>query len=230
LFLVCRALSSDANLVFYSQNRFVVVDSPSHSPYTPWAGESDYPHEIFAASHFLRRVVPRHCLGHIRFLELAFSPFSHITRPRDDHPALRDWDETLDWAKDKLNLPALTLRLIVAGNRDVRHTDAEKMTRAEGKEVLATYNRILAPLQSLNPASEDGLARFYAELAWPLQWTWWVQQKLEVSEMAWGWLEAKGGELKRRAEKGVLGARYEGVAAAGAEPQRSVWTWADLSY
>ncbi|KAK3939365.1 hypothetical protein QBC46DRAFT_388056 [Diplogelasinospora grovesii] len=226
LFLVCRTLYSEANLVFYGENRFIIVDGPYSSPFTPWR-PGDYPHESFAASQFLRHVVPRHCLGHIRFLELVFAPFTHLSRPRDEHRALQDWSETLDWVKDKLNLPALTLRLIMAGNGEFRPEGSEEMTRAQGKEVLATYNRILSPLRRLDPTSDGGLARFHAELAWPLQWTRWVARKLQ-EEHAWDWLESKDRELKRRAEHFVMGERYERVSVAAGEPQRSVWTWSYL--
>ncbi|KAK4149911.1 hypothetical protein C8A00DRAFT_46578 [Chaetomidium leptoderma] len=233
LFLVCRTLYSEASLVFYRENRFIVVDGPSRNPFMPWP-PGDYPHESFAVSQFLRHVVPRHCLGYIRFLELAFAPFTpgHLSRPRDEHPALQDWSETLGWVKDKLNLPALTIRLVMAGSLDFPPEGSGKMTRAQGKEVLATYTRVLSPLQRLDPGSDGGLARFYAELAWPFRWTRWAASKLEwpKREQGWDWLKSKDRELKRRAEHFVMGERYERVSAAAGEPQWSVWTWVCLRH
>lgn len=222
LFLVCRTLHANANLVFYSKNRFIIIDSPSRHPFTSWRPR-EYPYLSFAASHFLRHVVPPHCLGHIRFLELVFAPFTHLSRPRDEHPTLKDWSDTLDWAKDKLNPPALTLRLIMAGkNSDTWPQGSEEMTRAQGKEVLAIYTLILCPIRRLNHPSDGGLARFYADLVWPLRWTRWAALQ---EESARDWLESKDRELKRRAEHFIMGERYERVCVAGREPQGSVWTW-----
>lgn len=174
LLLVCRTLYSDAIRVFYGENRFIIIDGPNFNPYIPWA-PGDYPQDTFAVSEFLRTVVPRHCLGYIRFLEVAFAPFTHLCRPRDGHPALQDWPKMFDWAKNQRNLPALTLRLVFAGNRDFRPEGSGEMTRDQGKKVLAAYNSILDPARRLDPTSESGLARFYADLAWPLTWTHWRQ-------------------------------------------------------
>jgi hypothetical protein len=215
----------EANLVFYSENRFIAVDSPRSNPWAWWEHD-DYPHESFAASQFLRHVVPQHCLGYLRFLELTFSPFTHLARPRDGHPALRDWEGTIDWLKDKLNLRVLTLRLVVAGNPDPGRGPggSYEMTRDQGKEVLATYNRILLPLQLLGTGTGGGLARFHAVLPWPCKWSRWARNKVE-DEGGLDWLESKDRELTRRAEKFVMGERYESVSVAAVEPQMSVWWW-----
>ncbi|KAH6650313.1 hypothetical protein F5144DRAFT_588819 [Chaetomium tenue] len=227
LFLVCRALYSQANRVFYSQNRLIVIEAPYKNPYTPWT-PGDYPYPVFAVSQFLRHVVPPHCLKYIRFLELVFSPFNHLSRPRDGHPALLDWPETLEWAKQELNLPALTLRLVMAFNDQDHPKGSREMTRAQGKEVLALYNLILLPVRRLDPAG-GGLARFYAELVWPLRWTRWAFEK-RYEEGGEDWLASKGQELKRRAEQSIMGERYERVQAVTQEPQESLWTWSSLSH
>jgi hypothetical protein len=158
----------------------------------------------------LRHVIPLHCLGHLRFLELVFSPFADPSRPREDHPALLDWAETLDWAKNKLNLTALTLRIIMVRSREYQSNEnqALQMTRAQGKQVLATYNRIIAPLERLGAATDNGLARFYAELEW---------------------LQSKRRELKTRAERGIMGERYDRVGSPAGEPHRSVWNQSCLN-
>ena len=155
-----------ANRALYSENRFIVVDGPSSYPVAAWP-PGDYPHKSFAASQFLRDVVPRRCLGHLRFLEVVFAPFNHLNKPRDGHPALEDWLETLDWAKHSLNLPVLTQRLVVATSAGSEPQGSREMRRAQGKEVLAVYNSIVYPLSGLGPTSDGGMARFYADLAWP---------------------------------------------------------------
>ena len=212
--------------MLYSENRFIVIDGPSNYPVGPWP-PGDYPHKSFAASQFLRDVVPRHCLGHLRFLEIVFAPFNHLNKPRDGHPALVDWLETWELAKHNLNLPVLTLRLIVATCAHSGHQGFGEMTRAQGKEVLAVYNSIVHPLRRLGPTSDGGLARFYAELAWPWRWTTWVSVKLEAmsNQEAYDWLASKDRELKRRTEQFVMEERYERVCVAAREPQASAWTW-----
>ncbi|KAK4102443.1 hypothetical protein N658DRAFT_566031 [Parathielavia hyrcaniae] len=231
LFLVCRTLHAESSTVFYSHNRFVVIDSPGICPFQG-RRPGDDPHKSFAASEFLRRVVPTHCLRYLGFLEVVFSAFSYATRPRDDHPAFRDWDETVEWARDKLNLPVLTLRLVVAGHPETGPGrgpwGSGDTTRAQGKEVLATYNRLLLPLRRLGRAEEGlggggGLARFYARLPWPLRWSKEVGRRFSDMD-----LESKDWEIKVRAERFVMGERYESVSAAGAEPHMSCWWWGAL--
>lgn len=160
-----------------------------------------------------------------------------MNRPRDDHPAFQDWDNTVAWAKDKLNLPLLTLRLVVAGHPDTGRgpPNSWEMTRGQGKQVLATYNRIIIPLQQLGGACTDdgsrgGLARFYAKLPWPLRWS----REARIRRIGkdydseWEWLEVKDREIKARAEKYVMGDRYQLVSDTGAEPRRSVWAWGSM--
>jgi hypothetical protein len=229
LFLICRTIYSEANLVFYSQNRFIIVDSPCSNPWAYW-DEGDYPFETFAASQFLRNVIPRHCLGYLRFIELTFSQFTPEERPSDGHPALLDWDDTIDWLKDKLSLRALTLRLVVTGNPDYFQGSQQsyEWTREQGKEILATYNRILLPLQLLGTAPDGGLARFCAVLPWPLKWS--RLARAQIDDKGLAWLHAKDAELKKRAEKFVMGDRYESASLTAVEPGRSVWNWGKPSY
>jgi hypothetical protein len=126
LFLVCRALSEDAKFVFFSCNRFVVSDSLLSNPCTNFSVDGHYremaeyreaqppriyPAERFAASQFIREVIPADCLPYLRFLELIFPPYNHNCWPSDGHPALQDWAETIDWVKEKIRTPAMAMRL-----------------------------------------------------------------------------------------------------------------------
>jgi hypothetical protein len=84
---------------------------------------------------FLREIVPADCLGHLRFLELVFPPYNHNSWPSDGHPAMQDWHETIDWVKDKINAPALTVRMMMGGDGTCSPTypdNREKMTQAQG--------------------------------------------------------------------------------------------------
>ncbi|KAH6623936.1 hypothetical protein F5144DRAFT_584797 [Chaetomium tenue] len=229
LFLVCRTVYSEANVVFYSQNRFIIVDGPSSDPLEYW-DPGDYPSQSFAASQFLRNVIPRHCLKHLRFLEFTFPRFTPVARPRDGHPAFLDWDTTVEWLKDKLNLRGLTVRLAVTGHLGPGGGSQSNYdcTRKQGKEILATYNRILHPLRLLGTAPDGGLARFYAVLPWPLKWSRLAREQISVK--GWDWLDSKDAELKKRAEKFVMGDRYESVTLATMEPRKSVWNWGRPCY
>ncbi|KAH6854180.1 hypothetical protein B0I37DRAFT_23726 [Chaetomium sp. MPI-CAGE-AT-0009] len=227
LFRICRTLYVEASRVLYGENRFIVIDTPFTNPFSPW-GKGDYPYSVFAASRFLRNVVPLHCLQYIRFLEVVFAPFDHLSKPQDGHPALQDWSDTLDWAKQELNLPGLTLRLVVVDECSDGFGGRHTITRAQGKEVLAVYNSIILPVKRLDPAaSEGGLGRFYAQLAWPMESTEWAQSKLR-EEGGKDWLRSKERELKRRAEQAIMGERYERVCVEAKEPEASLWTWASL--
>ncbi|KAK3938458.1 hypothetical protein QBC46DRAFT_390167 [Diplogelasinospora grovesii] len=166
LFLVCRTLCEDARVVFFSNNRFVVHEFQSHPPRAmpPLVG-NDYSYERFAASQFLRDIVPADCLRELRFLELVFAPYSPQAWPRDGHAALQDWSETIDWIKDKTNAAGLTLRLVMG---DAPH-DRKPMTWAEGNAVLAGHKRILGPLARLGggDGGNNSLRRFYVQVTWP---------------------------------------------------------------
>jgi hypothetical protein len=139
LFLICRTLCRDAQLTFFTGNRFIVHDYKDHpcwavpsldekeqeepessqGPGQPDGPEgptscNGYPNDCFAASQFLRQVVPVHCLAYLRFLELVFPPYLAQTWPRGGDGVMQDWHATVDWLQDKINAPGLTLRLVVA--------------------------------------------------------------------------------------------------------------------
>jgi hypothetical protein len=229
LFLVCRTLYQDATFVFYAANKFVVLDGPFACPVIPWEPRN-YPYNTFAVSHFFRDIVPRHCLAHVRSLELVFAPFGYTPRssPQDDYAALRDWRETVDWMKEKLNLPALTLRLMMAGHARYPPNGSKEITKAQGNAVLAGYLRILGPLERLGAASDNGLTRFHAEMVWPWRWTDWAAEKAFSNADGQTWLQGKDRELRVRAERFILGKRYRDVAAR--EPPWSAWQWDCLRY
>ena len=232
LFLICRALYEDAQFVFFSGNRFIVHD---YEPSTPWKlpipeqynGNSlvdpmptiPYYHaERFAISEFLRGVVPLRALPHIRFLEVMFPPYRPpISWPETDHPAMQDWWFTMDWLKDKANLPALTIRLVVVPTPMTMPLSVYRMiTPDEVETVMTAYSDLLQPLAQL---AAHGLARFYAHFPSPREWTpevqWWFPTR------PWELLRQT---LKKDAESSVMGSRYEDLYANGREePETSDW-------
>jgi hypothetical protein len=228
LFLVCRALHHDACLAFYTGNRFVVLDSSLPQSPLDWWPAGAYRHATFAASEFLRAVVPPRCLPHLRFLELVWAPFCRADWPQAGHAALREWAETVDWMRDRLNLPGLTLRLALPSGAGWGHEEEHRdLTRAEGDAVVAGYRRILEPLTRLGASGEDGtgLARFYAEMAWPWRWTSWVSENQRNPEVPWDWVASKDRQLKEQAERFIMGARYERVCTGPGLPAESVWPY-----
>ncbi len=252
LFLISHTILDDARFVFFSQNRFIVNDTlASHAPYIAfdvfktikvpvhhefWEMDdyihaqppNSYPAERFAASHFLRHIVPTNCLGYLRFLEIVFPPYNHACWPHEDHPALQDWVATIDWVRNKINTPGLTLRLTMAGVLALppSYPDERKLvTQAQGDEVLAGYDHILKPLACLG---EDGLARFYADFAWPWKWVRPVYdghgQELTQYEHLLAWAQFKEEVLNERAMRFILEDRYDRIRRSEGTLEVMPWT------
>lgn len=233
LFLICRSLCEDARLVFFSANRFVVHDYELSQPWCVWlpspdledTGDpvSDYPYERFAASQFLHEVVPTHYIAHLRFLEVVSPPYPSPTWPQTNHPAMRDWRETVGWLRDNLNGPVFTLRLVVAERGGLApEINADIITAAEGDTIQGAYIDLLQPLKQLAEGL-NGLARFYADLAYPWQWT---QESMDrwQDDDGQSWLRNRKMEVKRNAEQFVMGDRFDELYANGREePKQSLW-------
>ncbi|KAH6649300.1 hypothetical protein F5144DRAFT_624540 [Chaetomium tenue] len=224
LFLVCRTLSQEAQYVFFSRNRFIVhdykvspiwrlPDLPQRDPY--------YPFEQFAASEFLRDVVPASALAYLRFLELVFPPYPPAAWPGPDHPVMRDWIATVGWIGDKLNPPALTLRVMGTDESNGTPDRAGGATAEEAATQLRAYRALLRPLQRL--AEPPGLARFYAHFQYPWDTAPW---DLALYQAPGPWYDPlfHKRDLKERLERYVMGARYESLYADGREePGPSDW-------
>jgi hypothetical protein len=252
LFLICRTLLEDARFVFFSLNRFVVNDTLASSVpyiafdvlktikvpayhYDVWdlaedvhaQPPSSYPAERFAASQFLRQIVPVNCLGYLRFLEIVFPPHNYACWPHDGHPALQDWVATIDWARNKINTPGLTLRLTMAGSLawpPARPDERKLVTQAQGDQVLAGYDRILKPLACLG---EDGLARFYADFAWPWKWVYPLydgHRELTHYQDLLAWTRSKEDVLNERAGRFILGDRYDRLRLGEGTLEIMPWT------
>ncbi len=236
LFLVCRALCLEAQFVFFSGNRFVVHDycatppwklpPEQHIPRDLASVSFRYPFDRFAASLFLRDVVPAHCLAHLRFLEVVFPPYVPHCWPNNKHPALRDWRETVtDWLTDKISAPALTARVVMADFYSMVHGRLF-VTDKEGNDIIKAYRRITCPLRQLGGAGDGGggLAGCYVQPAYPWKHTAQVRQLLR--EAGRWWLAEAEKALKEDLERGMREGGGEEGPAGGAgrpEPGRSVW-------
>ena len=251
LFLICRTLCQDARLTFFSGNLFIVHDYKTDPCWAIPYLEDDvqeevgglaaleeperpteprqpdprhvYPRDRFAASQFLREVVPTHCLAHLRFLELVFPAYLPETWPGEDHPAMQDWRATVDWLLQdgRINAPGLTVRLAVAdvSGDSPREYHRLTITFAEGATIGKAH---MAIVRSLKPLADNGLARFYAHLPHP----WAMMERAKARDDRDCWLERMERAIKDRAERFVMGDRYDGLYANGRkEPPRSFWVW-----
>ncbi|ROV98065.1 hypothetical protein VMCG_07038 [Cytospora schulzeri] len=219
LFLVCKTLYKDAQAVFYSGNRFVVFDRHSDPPWNREVerdslvgADEGYPYPRLGASIFLRERVPEDCLPYLRFLELVFPAWDHDVWPTEGQGVLQDWKHTLEWARDKLNVGGLTVRLIAMDASDWEQPLSRRnMTREQGLQVISGYMRLLGPLVCLGE-----LRRFYAQLVSPWRWN-------EGGQGSTKAVMAMERVLKERAEKMLMGERYMLVNHGCKEPSDSVW-------
>jgi hypothetical protein len=238
LFLVCRTLSKEAQYVFFSRNRFIIHDYKAYpvwrlpSPQqgsSPGPGElpdsperDSYPFEKFAASEFLRDVVPASALAHLCFLELVFPPYPSATWPGPEHPAARNWLAAVGWLRDRLNLPGLTLRVVVMDESNGTPDRAGEATAEEAAALLKAYTDLVRPLRGL--AEPPGLARFYAHFRYPWERPLYGGLNDPPRCGPWydPWLHKK--DLKERLERYVMGAGYESLYAdSREEPAPSDW-------
>jgi hypothetical protein len=142
--------------IFFTRNRFIVAPSKGCN-YAP----ENTPGRL-EASIFLRDVVPYLALRFLRFLEVVFPPFDdHYLRPQE--PSYQDWLEMIDYVKNELTLPRLTLRVYMADHHPSGQgvtPFCQKITKEQGTTILKTYIRILSLLSTLG-----GLNKFFAHLA-----------------------------------------------------------------
>lgn len=239
LFLICRALCRDAQFIFFSGNRFIVHDFhaslPWHLP-TPQLEEPEildttctgkyYPYERFAASEFLRHIVPTHCLADLRFLELVFPPYVPHGWPLDEHAPVIDWRATVDWIRGHINAPALSIRVVMA-DFGSQVKGRQVLTKDQGTSILRGYTRIIHPLRPL--ARDDALGGFYMQVAYPWRWT---QDTLR--HIRWHGeclVIEREQDLKESGERYVRGESASSDPPNKAEPRKSGWQrWYEVSF
>ncbi|KAK4141053.1 uncharacterized protein C8A04DRAFT_14397 [Dichotomopilus funicola] len=231
LFLINRALCEDARFVFFSKNRFVIHD---HHPFLnrfPLPQEEEhpaYPYPRLAISEFLRDVVPPSALRYLRLLHVVYPAYHPRAWPGGkDHPAIQDWQSTINWLVeyDLLTLPALTLRLVTTAPVSQWAT-YRAISPQERETILEAYLDLIRPLKQL---AQGGLAGFYAELSDELRWDesrglFVLLEDAEEAGIPGTAVHEGEAALKERAEKWVMGDRYENLYAVGKkEPRVSDW-------
>ncbi len=86
--------------------------------------------------------------------------------------------------------------------------------------MLAGYDRILKPLACLG--GKDGFARFYADFAWPWKWTSWAYERRRTGAGV-EWIKSHEDLLNERAERFILGNRYNRLSAARGQLEERPW-------
>jgi hypothetical protein len=223
-------LRREAEFVFFSHNRFIVHD---YQPCRPWQlpalqiqypnapdpfGPRDYyPFRRYAASEFLRDVIPADCLTHLRFLELVFPPYVPHGWPQKEHDAVWDWFAMVRWLRGRINAPALTIRLVMADFHMEPSVGRNVMTKPLAKQILDGNKFIMHPLRAL--VREDGLAAFYMEAAEPWRWT--LKNRLRAARDS-GLPARFSRHMKKVGEEYVRG---NGISPTPdkPEPRRSTW-------
>ncbi len=231
VFLICREMCRDAELVFFSANRFIIHDltitlkslasQQTFSDLWKQLDSSRYPFPRLAASHFLREAVPARCIGYLRFVEFVFPPYGSFSWPQYSDPAVQDWRATARWLQDRINGPGLTFRVVAAEPRtpSLHIQYPAWLTVGNGDRTEKGYMTILHPLAQLAKGS-NGLARFYADLHFPWEET---EAGISLPESS-NWVQEGKRKLKKRAESLVLGDRYASQYANGKqEPEMSLW-------
>jgi hypothetical protein len=133
---------------------------------------------------------------------------------------MQDWWSTVDWLRDKLNLPGLTIRLAVSEVGGAPRSYYRIITTKQGETVLTAYMDLMRPLRGL---ADAGLARFFAHLSYPWKFTEASKVRGRAEGVAFLWRERDA--LKKRAEQHVMGRRYEGLYSNSIrdEPEESDW-------
>jgi hypothetical protein len=134
---------------------------------------------------------------------------------------MQDWRATVDWLRGKVNPPVLTLRLVVADLSESSPAAYLKktLTMPEASAIMEAYMDLLQPLVPL--AQDDGLARFYAHFTCPSELSEATRIR-DQNEPGWAWREKAN--IKKRAERYVMGARYNSLYVDGKkEPEASGW-------
>lgn len=217
LFLVCRTLREESQTIFFKKNRFVIT------PARGYKRVADSTSTRLEISIFLTEVVPPNAVGFLTYLEVVFPPFdTDYLRLRES--ACQDWLQTIDYVREKLYLPTLTLRVYMAnhypnGQGVTPFQDA--MTKEQGIVMIAMYRRMLIYLQKLNLTS-----RFFVHLAWPFAWT---RSRRRARKEDSRVVDPKVAAFEKGIEQHVMGDHYDGVLVGKNRQENSQWLQASLA-
>ena len=93
--------------------------------------------------------MPVQCLADLRFVELVFPPCVSHGWPDSERAIIFDWIDTVDWIRDKIDAPALTLSLVMT---DFHGDDAPNirgdLTKDQEGRLVKGYSSILHLLKT----------------------------------------------------------------------------------
>lgn len=174
-----------------------------------------------SVSIWLREIIPKDALQFLRYLEIVFPPFGEeepCTYCPPHSTEWHDWIDTLEYVKDRLDLPKLTLRAYFAewlptnGQHRIPPY-RERMNEGQSQAVQRCYLEIIRPLARLG-----GLRRFFAYLPDPRGP--WAKEDDPYHDEGWPLsLEA----LEGKAERMVIGDEYDSAAVGKADQAESRW-------
>lgn len=230
LFLVSKAFSYQAKSVFFSKNRFIVM--PAGEKYFLPPTE---PPSRLEASIFLRDFMAPDMLRYLRFLELVFPSIEGDDDSRYisvNSPAHDDWIAAIDYARDKLNPPALTVRVYFQDFRSYSEAPPSQksasLTREKGmRTIVNVYELLVSPLAQL--AGNNELGRCFIHAAWP--WAWTPDALLNAgrnickgSDDTLRWAKRDEQKINRSLERLVMkDDTYDGIAAGKKKVGKSQW-------
>lgn len=212
IFLVSKAIREVALQVFFGLNRFIVTSGVT------WNCACEPP-ERLPISIFLKGVIPADGYQFLRFLEVVFPPFGQegpVDYCAPTSAAWRDWVRTLDYVKDKLDLPKLTVRVYFAswlpadGPEDIPPYRAYiDKNDAYVRAVKKSYLDVILPLKRFR-----GLKGFFAHLPCPTEYAEGPHQGRVLKLVS----------LEREAERVVMGYEYDAFSAGKSDIVESVWS------
>ncbi|KAB8230880.1 uncharacterized protein BDW43DRAFT_313680 [Aspergillus alliaceus] len=212
LFLVSRTVKYEAQTVFFSKNRFIIMPPGGLFP-TEEGLNSKLPPAVF-----LTKIVPSHALPCLRFLEIYFSPLD-VDGFSSESAMYRDWERVIRELGDNLNYQNLTVRLwfgdYVHGGQAIESNRA--IGDEEGQEVLSKYFALVKPFINFR---RRGLQRFFVHAAWPWNWTpTGYMKRMRKPELVYNRVQKINQKLERR----VMGNSYDSASLGKQLIQWSQW-------
>ena len=212
IFLVNRAMRTEAMDVFYRRNKIIIAP-----PGATTCRAVQKPPERLPISTFLSSSIPQDGLKFLQSIEVVFPPFGSSAPcaycPAQS-PQWLDWIRTIKFARKHLDLPKVVLRVYFASwiPRSPFETPQYRVALNENNSlpIQQTYLNVIEPLKELG----SGLKCFYVHLANPL----------DIRRPAKRWLP----DLEAEAEKYVMGNEYDAIAVGKGDGKQSVWLLSDM--
>ncbi|KAF2718521.1 hypothetical protein K431DRAFT_348638 [Polychaeton citri CBS 116435] len=214
--LVSRSMQDDGLSIFFRQNRFVIVPDGGKTWKVVDKNPARLPVSVFS------RQIPEDCQHYLRSLELVFPVFGKQTPFQYCPPqsaACHDWNQTLDWAKENLNLQNLIINAYFAPSHQLmmgqtdfsRNFRQEGMSAAQYQIIKNSHISTLAPLKKLR-----GLDKFFVYLG---DFARWLREGNDPKSAA---------EFEHEIEQSVMGGEYDAVAAGKKFQRAGFWCQLNL--